>query len=200
MSKKCQIDELKHAAADSAEPIDDEQLGDLSHAVQNVINVDRGVYLPLAFEFAKECKGQKHVQLRQPFEAVADDIWARLDGLKEQIKKHNYAHVLEPLIAQCGYNMMANADAHASVLNDLLNLIEDKKSTDPDWMPALVELLVSLFVDESHKTRTLVLGCFRQIGKDLTHESVQVIADAIDPEKDAALIAEEEDEDVDEGN
>merc|ERR1712106_995439 len=170
----------------------------MGHAIQNVINVDRSVYLPLAFSFGKECLTQKHVELRQPFQRVAEDVWARLDGLKDQIKAHPYAHVLEPLIAQCGFNMMANAEAHAAVLNDLLNLVEDKKSSDPDWMPALVELLVSLFVDESHKTRTLVLGCFRQIGKDLTQESVQVIADAIDPEKDAALIAEEDDNEVDE--
>merc|ERR1711935_749560 len=162
VSKKCEIDELKQAAGEMATPIDDEQLGDVQHAIQNVINVDRSVYLPLAFSFGKECLTQKHVELRQPFQRVAEDIWARLDGLKDQIKAHPYAHVLEPLIAQCGFNMMANAEAHAAVLNDLLNLVEDKKSSDPDWMPALVELLVSLFVDESHKTRTLVLGCFRQ--------------------------------------
>ena len=62
-------------------------------------------------------------------------------------------------------------------------------------MPALVELLISLFVDENHKTRTLVLGCFRQISKDLNTASVQVIADAIDPEKDALLTTEEDEDD-----
>lgn len=62
-------------------------------------------------------------------------------------------------------------------------------------MPALVELLISLFVDENHKTRTLVLGCFRQISKNLNTASVQVIADAIDPEKDALLTTEEDEDD-----
>lgn len=63
---------------------------------------------------------------------------------------------------------------------------------DADWMPTLVELLISLFVDENHKTRTLVLGCFRQISQELNSQSVQVIADAIDPAKDDQLVEEDE--------
>ena len=66
---------------------------------------------------------------------------------------------------------------------------------DADWMPTLVELLISLFVDENHKTRTLILGCFRQISQELNSQSVQVIADAIDPAKDDQLV---EEDDIDE--
>ena len=62
-------------------------------------------------------------------------------------------------------------------------------------MPTLVELLISLFVDENHKTRTLILGCFRQISQELNSQSVQVIADAIEPAKDDQLV---EEDDVDE--
>ena len=58
--------------------------------------------------------------------------------------------------------------ANGAVLNDILNLIEDRK-IDDDWMPALVELLISFFTDDSQKTRSLVLSCFKQINQGLFH-------------------------------
>ena len=82
--------------------------------------------------------------------------------------------------------------ANGAVLNDILNLIEDRK-IDDDWMPALVELLISFFTDDSQKTRSLVLSCFKQINQDLNRKAIEVIASAIDPAKDASLEVEDDD-------
>ena len=69
LSKKCKIHELKQIL-ELAE-IEDEQLADINNQIQNIINVNRNAYLKYAFEFAKECATQKGVQLRNPFEDVA---------------------------------------------------------------------------------------------------------------------------------
>ena len=69
LSKKCKIQELKQIL-ELAE-IEDEQLSDINNQIQNLINVNRNAYLKYAFEFAKECALQKGVQLRNPFEDVA---------------------------------------------------------------------------------------------------------------------------------
>ena len=72
LSKKCKIQELKQIL-ELAE-IEDEQLADINNQIQNIINVNRNAYLKYAFEFAKECATQKGVQLRNPFEDVAQVI------------------------------------------------------------------------------------------------------------------------------
>jgi hypothetical protein len=191
LSKKCKIHELKQIL-ELAE-IEDEQLADINNQIQNIINVNRNAYLKYAFEFAKEWAVQKGVQLRNPFEDVAQDVWNRLLNL--DFSNHQYKKILEPLLSQCGFNMMIDS-ANGAVLNDILNLIEDRK-IDDDWMPALVELLISFFTDDSQKTRSLVLSCFKQINQDLNRKSIEVIAGAIDPAKDASL--EVEDDDVEDG-
>ena len=69
LSKKCKIQELKQIL-ELAE-IEEEQLSDINNHIQNIINVNRNAYLKYAFDFAKECALQKGVQLRNPFEDVA---------------------------------------------------------------------------------------------------------------------------------
>ena len=76
LSKKCKIHELKQIL-ELAE-IEDEQLADINNQIQNIINVNRNAYLKYAFEFAKECATQKGVQLRNPFEDVAQVITLNL--------------------------------------------------------------------------------------------------------------------------
>jgi len=168
------------------------------NCIQNLININRRVYLKYAFDFAKECHEQKGVALVVPFEPVAADVWARHGALSDAIDGHTYARILAPLVAQCGFNMLVDSSANATVLNDILNLVEDRNEKDDDWMPALVELLISFLVDDSRKTRELVLGCFKQISQKLDGASIQIIADAVDPDKDAVLGVEEH-EDVDDG-
>ena len=62
------------------------------------------------------------------------------------------------------------------------SLVEEAE-LNADWMPSLVEVLISFFVQENQKLRSLILTCFKQLNNELCAKSVSVIADAINPEK-----------------
>ena len=85
VSKKCQIDELKELV-NQAEFEEEDQFADIQNSIQNIINTDRAKYLKMSFTFATECLEQKNIQLRNPFEDVAQDIWNRFGGLTEKIE------------------------------------------------------------------------------------------------------------------
>ena len=98
VSKKCQIDELKELV-NQADFEEEDQFADIQNSIQNVINTDRAKYLKMSFTFATECLEQKHIQLRNPFEDVAQDIWNRFGGLTEKIEVYFITKTREKLIS-----------------------------------------------------------------------------------------------------
>ena len=173
VSKKCKVAEVKRLPdLQEAEEIN---FNDVQNAIQNVINKDSTEYLAIAFDFARECSNQKGVKLRTPFDEVPQDVWNRLcdDATLTTAKNHKYSSIVIPLLHQCGFNMLSDGSANAEALNDIINLVENDELGD-DWLPALVELMISFFVNDNRKIRALVLSCFRQINTKLTRKSIQV--------------------------
>ena len=59
----------------------------------------------------------------------------------------------------------------------------------------LVEILLSFFISENSKNRSLVQNCFRQVAAQCSQEALEAIAEALDPEsKDGPLDIEDEDD------
>lgn len=85
VSKKCPVDELKNLV-NLVEIEEEAQFTEAQNAIQNVINLDRNKYLSFTFNFAKTCFAQKYIELRAPFEDVAQDIWDRFLTLSDKIQ------------------------------------------------------------------------------------------------------------------
>ena len=73
--------------------------------------------------------------------------------------------------------------------------INSIKGNDVD----LVEILLSFFISENAKNRSLVQNCFRQVASQCSQEALEAIAEALDPDsKDGPLDIEDEDDLMDE--
>ena len=73
--------------------------------------------------------------------------------------------------------------------------INSIKGNDVD----LVEILLSFFISDNAKNRSLVQNCFRQVASQCSQEALEAIAEALDPDsKDGPLDIEDEDDLMDE--
>ena len=73
--------------------------------------------------------------------------------------------------------------------------INSIKGNDVD----LVEILLSFFISDNAKNRSLVQNCFRQVASQCSQEALEAIAEALDPDsKDGPLDIENEDDLMDE--